>query len=268
MIHAFILLLQELRSWHGDVACDGGFFYRGVRKRLPPPVRLAPLETGKLYHAPVSPSISRTVLRFREAGWCRRIAFWPRTRYNEKRESAMTIANYITIARIILIPFVLVILLTEMDNKEFIALAIYLIAAITDSLDGYIARRFNQVSDLGKFLDPLADKLLVSAMLLVLVYLNDVEPWVAALIILREIFISVFRFYFLVRNASFSASVPAKIKTTCQITSIAILMIYKKLPFSNTLFTFGTILLYIAVLLTVYSGIEYVVRLGRTVRNG
>jgi CDP-diacylglycerol--glycerol-3-phosphate 3-phosphatidyltransferase len=176
----------------------------------------------------------------------------------------MTKANIITIIRIIMVPFVLVILLTEMQNKEIIAFVIFVIAAVTDALDGYIARKLNEVSDLGKFLDPLADKLLVTAALIALVYLQEVETWVAAIIILRELFISFFRFYFLINNASFSASLPAKMKTTFQIVALAILIICRKLPFADPLHILGTVVLYIAVLLTVYSGAEYVIRFSRS----
>jgi CDP-diacylglycerol--glycerol-3-phosphate 3-phosphatidyltransferase len=179
----------------------------------------------------------------------------------------MTTANIITIVRIIMVPFFLVILLTEMQNKEIIAFAIFVIAAVTDSLDGYIARKFNEVSDLGKFLDPLADKLLVSAALIALVYLQEVETWVAAIIIMREFFISAFRFYFLINNASFSASVPAKLKTTFQIVALSILIIYRKLPFADHLFILGTVVLYVAVFLTVYSGAEYVIRFSRSAKK-
>jgi CDP-diacylglycerol--glycerol-3-phosphate 3-phosphatidyltransferase len=175
----------------------------------------------------------------------------------------MTTANIITIMRIVLVPFFLVILLTEMQNKEIIAFAIFIIAAVTDALDGYVARKYNEVSDLGKFLDPLADKLLVTAALIALVYLQEVETWVAAIIILRELFISAFRFYFLIQNASFSASIPAKVKTTFQIVALAILIIYRKMPFANFLGMLGTAVLYIAVFLTVYSGAEYVIRYSR-----
>ncbi len=175
----------------------------------------------------------------------------------------MTKANIITIVRIIMVPFFLVILLTEMQNKEFIAFAIFVIAAVTDALDGYVARKYNQVSDLGKFLDPLADKLLVAAALIALIYLQEVETWVAAIIILRELFISFFRFYYLVNNASFSASILAKFKTTFQIVALAILIIYRKLPYANYLRQLGTAVLYVAVILTVYSGAEYVIRISR-----
>ncbi|MCK4836459.1 MAG: CDP-diacylglycerol--glycerol-3-phosphate 3-phosphatidyltransferase, partial [Candidatus Aminicenantes bacterium] len=109
----------------------------------------------------------------------------------------MNWANIITIMRIILVPIFLVILLTEMENKEIFAFIIFIIAAISDGIDGYIARKYHQVTELGKFLDPLADKLLVSAALLALVYLQIVETWIAAIIILREFFITAFRFYFL-----------------------------------------------------------------------
>jgi CDP-diacylglycerol---glycerol-3-phosphate 3-phosphatidyltransferase len=179
----------------------------------------------------------------------------------------MTLANTITIARIILVPFVLVILLAEMENKEIIAFAIFIIAAVTDSLDGYVARKYKQVTALGKFLDPLADKLLVTATLIALVSQGVVETWAAAIIVLREVFISAFRFYFLVNNASFSASWPAKLKTTFQIVALAILILYSKMPYPEFFFWAGQIILYVAVVLTVYSGVEYVVRLGKSVRE-
>ncbi|MCP5107576.1 MAG: CDP-diacylglycerol--glycerol-3-phosphate 3-phosphatidyltransferase, partial [bacterium] len=102
----------------------------------------------------------------------------------------MTIANIITTGRILLVPIFLVILLTEMQNKEIIAFLIFLVASITDAVDGYFARKLDQVTELGKFLDPLADKLLIAAALLALVHQGKVAAWVAAVIILREIFIT------------------------------------------------------------------------------
>jgi len=179
----------------------------------------------------------------------------------------MTIPNWITIARIVLVPLILVILLTEMENKEIIAFSIFVIAAVSDSLDGYVARKLNQVTALGKFLDPLADKLLVSAALIALVYLEEVETWVAAAIILREIFISAFRFYSLVKDASFSASIPAKMKTTVQLIAIGVLIIYPRLPFPYFLKIFGTILLYIGLILSYYSAAQYMLIYGRSSNN-
>jgi len=173
-------------------------------------------------------------------------------------------ANIITSIRIILVPIFLVILLTEMENKEIIAFIIFVVAAISDAIDGYIARKYNQITELGKFLDPLADKLLIAAALLALVSLNLVETWVAAIIIIREIFITAFRFYFLVKDSTFSASWIAKKKTTFQIIAIGILILCEKLPMRDTFFQIGTYLLYFAVALTIYSGVEYVLKYSKS----
>lgn len=185
----------------------------------------------------------------------------------KKIEIKMNAANVITVLRILLVPIFLVILLTEMQNKEIIAGAIFLIAALSDAIDGYIARKYNQITDLGKFLDPLADKLLIAGALLALVHLELVETWVAAVIILREIFIICFRFYFLVKDSMFSASWLAKQKTTFQNVSICIIIVSGKLPNKETFFLIGTVLLYVAVFLTVYSGVEYVIKYSKTLKE-
>lgn len=179
----------------------------------------------------------------------------------------MTKANLITIFRIILVPIFLVILLTEMENKEIIAFVIFLVASITDAVDGYIARKFDQVSDLGKFLDPIADKLLISGALIALVSIDEVETWAASVLILREIFMTAFRFYSLVKDSSFSASKLAKNKTTFQIIAISIFIIYRKLPYSDILFIIGTITLYISVLFSVYSAVDYIIRYSKFMKK-
>jgi CDP-diacylglycerol--glycerol-3-phosphate 3-phosphatidyltransferase len=182
----------------------------------------------------------------------------------------MRLANIITILRIVLVPIFLVILLTKLENKEIFAFLIFVIAATSDAIDGYIARKYDQVTELGKFLDPLADKLLISAALLALVNLEIVETWVAAVIILREIFITGFRFYFLAKDTVFSSSILAKKKTMFQIIAIGVLIIYNKIPivaYRGIAFRVGTILLYIAAFLTVYSGIEYIIKYARSIKS-
>jgi CDP-diacylglycerol--glycerol-3-phosphate 3-phosphatidyltransferase len=179
----------------------------------------------------------------------------------------MTLANAITIGRILLVPIFLVILLTEMENKEILAFSIFLIASVTDAVDGYFARKYNQITNLGKFLDPLADKLLVVAALLALVYLDYVAAWVAAVIILREILITGFRFYFMVKDSAFSASWLAKKKTLVQIIAIGLLILHPKLPYSEIVFELGTAILYFAVFLTIYSGIEYVIKYSKILKE-
>ena len=183
------------------------------------------------------------------------------------REQILTLPNGITIIRVIAIPFILVMLFSPNLIHRLVTAFFFFAVAITDTLDGYLARRRGMETTLGKFLDPLADKLLVTAALIALVYLQEVETWVAAIIILRELFISAFRFYYLVKNASFSASIPAKIKTTFQIVALSILIIYRRLPYANYIRMLGTAVLYVAVFLTVYSGAEYVIRFSRQSRK-
>lgn len=179
----------------------------------------------------------------------------------------MTKANIITIIRIIMVPIFLIILLTEMENKEIFAFIIFVGASVTDALDGYVARKYNEVSQLGKFLDPLADKLLVTSALIALIYLQYVETWVAAIIIFRELLISAFRYYCLVNKESFSASQLAKKKTMVQVISLSVLILHPKMPYQDYFFWGGTILLYLAALLTVYSGVEYLVKYGKHSRQ-
>jgi CDP-diacylglycerol--glycerol-3-phosphate 3-phosphatidyltransferase len=154
-----------------------------------------------------------------------------------------------------------------MQNKEIIAFIIFLIASVTDAIDGYFARKYDQITELGKFLDPLADKLLITAALLALVYLDYVAAWVAAVIILRELFITAFRFYFLVKDSDFSTSWLAKKKTMVQVIAIGLFIIHKKLPHPSTFLNVATIILYIAVILTIYSGIEYVIKYTKTTKT-
>jgi CDP-diacylglycerol---glycerol-3-phosphate 3-phosphatidyltransferase len=179
----------------------------------------------------------------------------------------MTLANAITIGRILLVPIFLVILLTEMNNKEVIAFIVFLVAALTDAVDGYFARKYNQITELGKFLDPLADKLLIAGALLALVYLGKVATWVATIIIFREIFITAFRLYYMVKDSAFSASLLAKKKTMVQVIAISILILHPKLPNSEMVHDIGTWILYLAVFLTVYSGVEYVVKYSKISKN-
>jgi CDP-diacylglycerol--glycerol-3-phosphate 3-phosphatidyltransferase len=175
----------------------------------------------------------------------------------------MTTANIITVFRIMLVPIFLVFLLTKMPNSELIAFIIFALAAISDGVDGWIARKFNQISEVGKFLDPLEDKLLIAGALVALTAMDRVETWVAAIIILREIFITAFRFYFLFNKKVFSASTFAKKKTFFQILAIGLLIIYPKLPDPDAFFIAAKVLLYISVFLAVYSGIEYMVKFSR-----
>jgi CDP-diacylglycerol---glycerol-3-phosphate 3-phosphatidyltransferase len=167
--------------------------------------------------------------------------------------TAMTLASWITLSRLLAVPILLFGLRWDAgegspsDPVRWVCLVAFLLAAGTDWLDGYVARRFNQITDLGKILDPLVDKLLVFAPLLCLVELREIPAWSVFLILLRELTISGWR----VQQAQISgANLWGKAKTVSQITAIA-LLIAPTIAFSHTL---GLVAYGIAVSLTLISG--------------
>ncbi|MDN4494317.1 CDP-diacylglycerol--glycerol-3-phosphate 3-phosphatidyltransferase [Ureibacillus aquaedulcis] len=180
----------------------------------------------------------------------------------------MNIPNKITVSRILLIPvFVIVILFdfgwgnmnflgAEMPVNHFVAGLIFIIASCTDWVDGYYARKYNLVTNLGKFLDPLADKLLVAAAFIVLVELGMAPSWIIIIILSREFAVTGLRAILAGEGEIVAASQLGKIKTWAQIVAISSLLLH------NTIFTlinipFDMITLYIALIFTVWSGWEY-----------
>jgi CDP-diacylglycerol--glycerol-3-phosphate 3-phosphatidyltransferase len=175
----------------------------------------------------------------------------------KKKLPAITPATWITISRFFLTPFVLLPLLTGQEDGELITLVLLILAALTDAVDGFVARRFNQVSDLGKFLDPLADKVLALSVILLLVF-QKIAPLLAFLILLvREIIIAAWRWWALRKGLSFSASVAAKIKTDCQWVGISLLLIHRYLPWPDLILGAGEFILYLAACMALYSVIDY-----------
>ncbi|SFD69800.1 CDP-diacylglycerol--glycerol-3-phosphate 3-phosphatidyltransferase [Paenibacillus catalpae] len=181
----------------------------------------------------------------------------------------MNLANKITLARIILVPIIMVFLLVNIDIKplefgddysitynQIIAAIIFIIAASTDGLDGYIARKNKIVTNLGKLLDPLADKLLVAAVLISLVQMDKLAAWMAIVIISREFAVTGLRQIALLEGSVMAASKWGKWKTAVQITMIISLLL-NNFPFSFIDFPFDEIVSWIAVLITVYSGFDY-----------
>jgi CDP-diacylglycerol--glycerol-3-phosphate 3-phosphatidyltransferase len=162
----------------------------------------------------------------------------------------MNLPNYITCSRLLGLPFILYFLHHPTNQSRWIALAIFLVAAATDWLDGYLARKLNQVTDLGKFLDPLVDKLLVLAPLLVLIELQQIPAWGVFLILGRELAIAGWR----VNQTSISgANIWGKLKTVSQIAAIALLI--APLPRDLQLIALGAF--WTAVALTLISGAIY-----------
>jgi CDP-diacylglycerol--glycerol-3-phosphate 3-phosphatidyltransferase len=146
-----------------------------------------------------------------------------------------------------------------MRYGNIIATVLFVLAAVTDFLDGYIARKRKQVTNLGKLLDPLADKLLVSAGLVVLIETGNINSWLAILIIGREFLVTGLRGVAATEGIVIAASKEAKVKTVTQIVAISLLLI-EPLPMMLLGFSPGVWALYIAVAFTVYTGYDYVVK--------
>ena len=180
----------------------------------------------------------------------------------------MNLPNKITLSRIFLVPLFVVFLLVQFDfgnltvdqtsvsYSEIVATLIFIIAAVTDGLDGYIARKHKLVTNLGKFLDPLADKLLITAALISLVELGSLSAWMAIVIISREFAVTGLRMIASNGGEVIAASWLGKLKTTIQIVAIIALMI-KNLPFALIGIPFATIAIWAAVAITVWSGVDY-----------
>ena len=164
--------------------------------------------------------------------------------------------NRITIVRIFLIPLFMVFLFTRVPYGEYLATIVFILAAGTDGLDGYMARSRNEVTKLGKFLDPLADKLLISAALVSLVELNLMAAWPAVLIIGREFAVTGLRTIAAGEGVVIAASPLGKLKTISQTIAI-ILLLQQELIRSYVQLPVGEATLYIALILTVISALDY-----------
>lgn len=170
----------------------------------------------------------------------------------------MNLPNQLTIFRVILIPFFVVCLLVpSIPYNNLIACAIFCIASFTDFLDGYLARKNNLVTNFGKFMDPLADKLLVGAALICLVETGQLPAWVVVIIISREFIISGFRLIASDNGVVIAASYWGKFKTVTQMAMVIVLI----LNLQGELFQLlGLILMWAAVILTVVSLVDYIIK--------
>lgn len=183
----------------------------------------------------------------------------------------MNLANKLTIIRIFLVPIFLIFIAFKIDYGTFIATFIFVLASLTDKLDGYIARSRNQITTFGKFMDPLADKLLVTSALISLVELQVIPAWAAVIIIAREFAISGLRTIAASEGKVIAASWWGKIKTVIQIVAIIALLLKVNINDSSillekvannallsNLYTYlPGILLYLAVIVTILSGVDY-----------
>lgn len=170
----------------------------------------------------------------------------------------MNLPNKLTVLRVIMIPFFVAALLYDggaNQNMRYVAAALFIIASLTDMLDGKIARKYNLVTNFGKFMDPLADKLLVCSALICMIELRELPAWMVIIIISREFIISGFRLVASDNGIVIAASYWGKFKTTFQMIGVVLLIF--NIP---ALSMVTTIVIWIALALTVISLVDYVVK--------
>lgn len=180
----------------------------------------------------------------------------------------VNIPNKITLSRILLIPLFLIVMLAPIDwgivtigdemipYTHLVGVVLFSVAALTDWIDGYYARKHNLITNLGKFLDPLADKLLVSSALIVLVDLGYVQTWMVIVIISREFAVTGLRLILAGKGEVVAANMLGKLKTWMQLTAI-ILYLLHNVPFNYINVPMDEISMWIAVILTIVSGWDY-----------
>lgn len=168
----------------------------------------------------------------------------------------LTLANKITLSRILLVPFVVVLLYFPGPVSCSLATIVFIIASLTDWMDGYVARKSNTVTSIGKFLDPLADKVLICSMLIMFVKWQWVPAWVVIVIVCRELVVTGLRAIAIDEGIVLAADKFGKAKTVLQILAIIPLALHYPIA-GISLWPFGIFLLYIAMILAVFSGANY-----------
>ncbi len=193
-------------------------------------------------------------------------------------EKNMNLPNKITVSRILLIPLFMIIMIvpfswgeisllgTTMPVTHFVGALIYIFASVTDWVDGYLARKHNLVTNLGKFLDPLADKLLVSSALIVLVELGFAPAWIVIIIISREFAVTGLRLLLAGGGEVVAAKMPGKIKMWAQTVAISALLLHN-IIFEAFSIPFADIALWVAMFFTIWSGWDYFAKNMQVFRN-
>jgi len=171
-----------------------------------------------------------------------------------------SIPNQITLSRIAFVPLLMFLILHDSPVTRIVAMALFLLAAISDAADGYIARSLNQTSLFGKFADPIADKLLIAAALIAFVQLGEMSPWAVMLIIAREFLVTGLRILAISEGLVIGASILGKAKTFSHVALVLAILVDRSFAPGPGWEILRTVLLALALALSVFSGLEYFIR--------
>jgi len=178
----------------------------------------------------------------------------------------MNLANQLTFLRVLLVPGFMYLLLSDLSYGQNGALIVFLVASITDFFDGYIARKYDMVTKFGKFMDPLADKLLVTAALICFVQMGQISSWVVVIILSREFIVSIFRAVAAADGIGIAASMWGKYKTVSQMVMIILILLNNR-PFDMWHIPMDQIFIVIATALTIISGLDYILKNKQVLRE-
>ena len=177
----------------------------------------------------------------------------------------MNLPNKLTVLRMLLVPVFMAVLLLW---NRYVALAIFIVASLTDMLDGKIARKYGLVTTFGKFMDPLADKLLVIAAMVAFVELGWMPAWVCMVVIARELAVSGLRMVAAADGVIMAAGWSGKIKTACTMVGLCVMMVPAVADIALGPITVNTVMVWIILITTVVSGVEYFVKNGKILVSG
>ncbi len=179
------------------------------------------------------------------------------------KHETFNLPNTITLLRIGIVPFLFILLLDPGEFWSLILAILFVIASITDVFDGYFARKYNLITTMGKFLDPIADKLIINTAMIVMIPIGRIPAWIVAITIIRDLIVDVIRSIASSEGNYIQASPIGKQKTLAQTIAITALMIHYSI-FGIDAHVVGTIILYIALLFTIYSGVDYFIKFYQT----
>ena len=178
------------------------------------------------------------------------------------KHEIFNLPNSVTLIRISVVPFLFILLFSPGEFWSLLLAILFIVASVTDVLDGYLARKFNMVTTMGKFLDPLADKIIVNTAMILMIPIGRIPAWIVAITIVRDLIVDGIRSIASSEGLYIQASPLGKQKTTAQIFAVTALMIHYPLWGADMHFV-GTAVLYLALLLTIYSGADYFIRFYR-----